>query len=57
MGCGRRARDAGDGDSQEEARGRPSLYADQHGEPGVDIYKSRLMGCGRRARGAGDGDE
>ncbi len=35
MGGGREAGGAGDGDEQDKAWGRPSLYADQHGQPSI----------------------
>ena len=44
-------------ETKEASWDRPSLHADQHGQPGVDIQKSRAMGRGGRARGASDGDE
>ncbi|KAL6409942.1 Kinesin light chain 1 [Ilyonectria robusta] len=37
VGGGREARGGGDENKQDEAWGRPSRHAKQHGQPGVDI--------------------
>ncbi len=47
---GREAGGRGDGDEQDEARGRPSLHADEHGQPSVDVPEPRPMDGGREAR-------
>ncbi|KAK4221046.1 hypothetical protein QBC38DRAFT_505231, partial [Podospora fimiseda] len=56
VGRSREAVCAGDGDSQDEARGRSPFHADQHGQPGVDVLESGPVGRSREAVCAGDGD-
>ncbi len=41
---------------KDQAWGGPSFYADQHGQPSVDVLEPGPVGRGRDARGAGDGD-
>lgn len=52
-----RAEDASDRDKKEDAETGPSIYADQHSQPDVDIQESRAMKEDERAGDANDGDE
>jgi hypothetical protein len=56
MGGSGSAGGGSDGDSQDEARSRPSLDADQHGQPGIDVLEPRPMGSSGRAVCGSDGD-
>jgi len=57
MEGGGRTRRTSDGDEKEGTWRRASFHAEQHSQPSVNVYGSRLMEGGRRARGASDRDE